>query len=477
MKPARQCVTVFLALAVLGAAQPLLRIDSTDPARNLAPVRLFVSTRARAVDVTVANAAVASYRSSIVSGREGVRSSQTGQTLRISGNVAEELAEAQFDLILSDVPASGTIRWHVSAEGSAQTVLDVQAPRDPGRPQSIDRFTTDQATATFATDGALLQPGSVRVARPPSRLVLAQFYPWYPNLAAWNDSDLAGRPLRRYSTDDLADVTRLARQARSAGIDAFDMSWQGPTDRRLDTILDAAKAAGIKACAFIESWDANKSNLIGQGADVETMTAWIEYLVDGYSSHPAYLRVGARPVIFVYTASNLSTGEWTSVMARVRASGRQPLVIGDFYQFPLLEPLDGAYDYLTVWYTADELLMRNRLESLRVRTYSLLRPGDRRRIWVATVSPGYDDSNVASRTRHTVVPRDGARLYDLMWSTVLETAADWVIITTWNEWFEHTAIEPGEKDGTLMLDRTRFWTAEFKRRSSEVEPRDPRDPR
>ena len=477
MKPVRQCVTVFLALAILGAAQPLLRIDSTDPARDLARVRLFVSTRAGAVDITVANAWVASYRSSIVSGREGVRSSQTGQTLRISGNIAAELAEAQFDLILSDVPVSGTIGWQVSAGRSAETILDVQVPRSPGPPQSIDRFTTDQATATFATDAALLQPGSVRVARPPSRLVLAQFYPWYPNLAAWNDSDLAGRPLRRYSTDDLADVTRLAREARSAGIDAFDMSWQGPSDRRLDTILDAAKAAGIKACAFIESWDANKSNLIGQGADVETMTAWIEYLVDRYSSHPAYLRVGTRPVIFVYTASNLSAAEWTSVITHVRARGRQPLVIGDFYQLPLLEALDGAYDYLTVWYSGDELLTRNRLESLRVRTYSLLRPGDRRRIWVATVSPGYDDSNVASRTRHTVVARDGARLYDLMWSTVLETAADWVIITTWNEWFEHTAIEPGEKDGTLMLDRTRFWTAEFKRRTREVEPRDPRGPR
>ena len=470
-------LTVFLALALLGAAQPLRPIDSTDPAKNLAPVRLFVSTRAGAVDVIVANASVASYRSSIVSGHEGVRSSQTGQTLRISGNIAGEQAEAQFDLILADVPASGTIGWQVSAARSAETVLDVQVPRGPGRPQSIDRFTTDQATATFATDAVLLQPGSVRVAHPPSRLVLAQFYPWYPNPAAWNDSDLAGRPLRRYSTDDLADVTRLAREARSAGIDAFDASWQGPLDRRLETILDAARAAGIKACAFIESWDANKSHLIGQGADVETMTAWIEYLVDTYSSHPAYLRVGARPVIFVYTASNLSTAEWMSVIARVRASGRQPLVIGDFYQLPLLDPLDGAYDYLTVWYSGDELLMRNRLESLRVRTYSLLRPGDRRRIWVATVSPGYDDSNVASRTRHTVVPRDGARLYDLMWSTVLETAADWVIITTWNEWFEYTAIEPGEKDGTLMLDRTRFWIAEFKRRASELEPRDPRDPR
>ena len=72
-------------------------------------MRLFVSTRAGAVDVIVANASVASYRSSIVSGHEGVRSSQTGQTLRISGNIAGEQAEAQFDLILADVPASGTI--------------------------------------------------------------------------------------------------------------------------------------------------------------------------------------------------------------------------------------------------------------------------------------------------------------------------------------------------------------------------------
>ena len=157
-------LTVFLALALLGAAQPLRLIDSTDPAKNLAPVRLFVSTRAGAVDVIVANASVASYRSSIVSGHEGVRSSQTGQTLRISGNIAGEQAEAQFDLILADVPASGTIGWQVSAARSAETVLDVQVPRGPGRPQSIDRFTTDQATATFSTDAALLQPGAVRVA-------------------------------------------------------------------------------------------------------------------------------------------------------------------------------------------------------------------------------------------------------------------------------------------------------------------------
>ena len=71
-----------------------------------------------------------------------MRSSQTGQTLRISENIAEEPAEAQLELILSDVAASGPVGWHVHTERSGQTVVDVQVLRGPGRPQSIDRLIT-----------------------------------------------------------------------------------------------------------------------------------------------------------------------------------------------------------------------------------------------------------------------------------------------------------------------------------------------
>lgn len=463
MRLVRTTLVALVALTVLGAAHPLQRAPASDPARNLARVRLFVSTRAESVDVTVSNAWVASYRSSVISGPDGVRSSQTSQTLRMSRNTAGALAEAQFDVILSDVPAAGRITWNVTADRPAHTELEVQSLRDLARPRPIDRFAADEATARFTTEASLLDPGSIRVTPPPARLVLAQFYPWY-NLDSWTNPELAARPLRRYSTDDQADVTRLAREARSAGIDSFDVSWQGPPDRRLRTVLDAAQNAGIRACAFIESFDANPANQPGLGADSRIMAEWIEYLVDTYSSHPAYLHIGSQPVILVYTASLLSADQWASLIARVRSSGRNPLVIGDFYHSPLLEPLDGEYQYINVMHSPDELLLINRVETLRVRTYSLLRRAERRRIWVASVSPGYNDSNVISRATHIVVPRDRGTVYDRMWSTAIDTAADWVVITTWNEWFEETSIEPGEKDGTLFLDRTRFWTREFKRR-------------
>ena len=236
MKPVRQCVTVFLALAILGAAQPLLRIDSTDPARDLAPVRLFVSTRAGAVDITVANAWVASYGSSIVSGREGVRSSRRGRRYASPGTSQRSWQKR------SSTSSCPTCRSPERSAGGS-------APGVRPRPFSTCRCRAVQAHRNPSTASPLTKP--LPHLRPMPLCSSRDRFAWrarrrdscwrssipVPNLAAWNDSDLAGRPLRRCSTDDLADVTRLAREARSAGIDAFDMSWQGPSDRRLDTIL------------------------------------------------------------------------------------------------------------------------------------------------------------------------------------------------------------------------------------------------
>ena len=98
-------------------------------------------------------------------------------------------------------------------------------------------------------------------------------------------------------------------------------------------------------------------------------------LVDLYGSHPAYLRVGGRPVIFVYLAPILSEATWAAIAARLRSTGRNPLLIGDFARSTLLEPFDGEYQYTNVFSSEAALLDLNRTESLRVRTYSLLRAG------------------------------------------------------------------------------------------------------
>ena len=45
---------------------------------------------------------------------------------------------------------------------------------------------------------------------------------------------------------------------------------------------------------------------------------------------------------------------------------------------------------------------------------------------------------------------DGA-FYRSTWEAALASDPDWVFITMWNEWWEHTHIEPSEKFGDQYL--------------------------
>ena len=191
------------------------------------------------------------------------------------------------------------------------------------------------------------------------------------------------------------------------------------------------------------------------------MERWIADIVDRYGSDPAYLRVDGRPVIFIYAATLVQLDDWTALVARLRASGRNPLLVGDFFESRLIEVFDGQYRYSTVSLSADDLADVDLHQSLRARTFGLLQPADRRRIWVAPVSPGADDTLLTDRTDHQVIDRAGGSLYDRQWSTAIDTGADWVMVTSWNEWWENTEVEPSRRYGTAYLDATRKWTNAF----------------
>jgi hypothetical protein len=455
----------LMALAV--AVGIATTVSSSDPARNLARVRLIVTTRATTAAITVAGAAIASYDSAPLDAGGATRTTHTGETLQLSRGAAATSADGQFDIVLNDVPSSGAITWTLTASSDADTDVDVYSINDLSHPTLVDRFSARTRNATFVSEAALIDArGAVRIEPVRPKMVLAHFYPWY-TANAWNAPQFADHPLSRYSTDDPADVAGLAREALGAGIDAFAVSWLGHDagggdyDRRMRLVLDAVRPTGLQACVLTETFYANPSNSADQ-TDAQTMLAWLTEVVDVFGSHPAYLHVGGRPVIAVYAASQLDPTVWADLMARLRATGRNPLLIGDFFHSRLIEVFDGEYQYSNVTLAGDALFDVDHTESLRVRTFNLLRHADRRRIWMASVTPGFDDRLLADRPTHVVVDRAGGRVYDAQWAAAVDTAADWVMITSWNEWFENTEVEPSEKYGTLFLDRTRTWAAVFK---------------
>jgi len=454
----RLLVATTLGITVLAAA------DSPPP---LARLRLILSTTAKTVAVTVDGATLASYRPSVVN-PDDVHATHTGRTLQMSNSHAGQSAEATFELVLADVSSSAAVTWHVDADTSAQTRLEVYALADFARPVLVDRFDSAAKAAQFTTrtDSLRLRASVNLPAIAP--LVLAHYYPWY-TLETWRDPKMADQPLRLYSTDETADVSREIAQALSAGIDVFVSSWRewpaevaDPSDRSMRVLLDAARPTRMKVCIYTESFTANAA-LDWSTAEPATMEKWIADIVDRYGADPAYLRVDGRPVIFVYAATLIQLDDWTALIARLRASGRNPLLVGDFFESRLIEAFDGQYRYSTVGLVAPDLLDVYQHQSLRARTFGLLQPADRRRIWVAPVTPGSDDTLLSERDTHQVIDRAGGRLYDLQWSTAIETGADWVIVTSWNEWWENTEIEPSRRYGTAYLDATRTWASLFKR--------------
>ncbi|HKB11884.1 MAG TPA: endo-1,3-alpha-glucanase family glycosylhydrolase [Vicinamibacterales bacterium] len=464
--------TAGLALLL---AHAIIAAQRQDPPDDLARVRLIVSTRAASATITVSGATIASFIATINSAPPSVTVSRTGRLLQLSRNVAGETAEAQFDVMLADVGAASPIVWTLATDAAAESDLAVYALSDQARPALVDRFNATTATAQFTTRAALVTAPPIRATRFGPPLVLAHYYPWYTT-ATWSDPQLADRPLRIYSTDAQTDVNAAAAMAHAVGIDAWVVSWQGLeadngfNDRRMRIALDAAAAAGMRACAYTETYVANPTNDPDRGIDPRTLFDWLVDIVDRYGSHPAYLRVDGRPVILTYAASLLPAADWADVIARLRRTGRNPLIVGEFSRSVLLDAFDGEYQYSNVFSSGDVLADLMRGESLRVRTIDLLRPGDRRRVWVASVTPGFDDSRLVARPRPRIVDRADGAVYDDQWSKAIDTGADWIVVTSWNEWWENTEIEPGARYGTVYLERTKYWTQRFKALSRTPPP-------
>jgi hypothetical protein len=113
---------------------------------------------------------------------------------------------------------------------------------------------------------------------------------------------------------------------------------------------------------------------------------------------------------------------------------------------------DGLHEY-GVFTFAD--LVQTYLSTARgVRYYPLLSDQHTPKIWAATVQPGYDDTLQPGR-QGLVQDRLNGDFYRATWEAAIQSDPHWIFITTWNEWYEHTHIEPGELYGDQYLEITR----------------------
>lgn len=281
------------------------------------------------------------------------------------------------------------------------------------------------------------------------KMVWAFYYPWY-SMDSWTFW-LKDHPLVWYESANREVILRHVEQAQGAGIDGFISSWWGPasdTDVNLRKLLDIAQEKDFKVSIYFET-------LAGPGEtplDETRLREWLAYAIRQYRDHPAFMTVDGKPLIVLWASAEVPLETWEGVIASLRTDGLDAVYLGMGYNPGGLDVFNGLHDYGVFTYPD---LEQTYLSTARaVRCYSLLSDPSDRKIWAATVQPGYDDTLQPAREGLVQERLDGG-YYRFTWDAALQSDPDWIFITTWNEWWEHTHIEPGELYGDQYLLITR----------------------
>jgi hypothetical protein len=238
----------------------------------------------------------------------------------------------------------------------------------------------------------------------------AFYYPWFPETEDW--ATRYAPSLGKYDSSNPRVLATHVAQARYAGIDAFISSYWGPdtpTARRLPMLLDAAARRGFHVAAYYEpeSWPTPPSNsVLSEHFDV----------LNRLSSHPAWLRVSGRPVLFVY---NVGGERSCRAVNRLLAANR-------------------SHFYLNLKVFPGYRACVNQPDSWH--QYVPAKAFDQQGIDSATVSPGFFkfDEPVPRLARDPLRFQADLRRQ-------IASGARWQLISSFNEWGEGTAVEPSQQ--------------------------------
>lgn len=327
----------------------------------------------------------------------------------------------------------------VGIDGSTRALTEVSLSAEA---RNLGEVTLDLSGLTEGDrlDGA--------VPDEPPKTLWALYYGWYGE-DSWSRPSLKDSPLAPYASNDPAHVDSQVAQAAGAGIDAFLASWWGPghyTDETFPLVLDAVAAHGMTASIYLEVLPDGVTPL-GE----EQLYSWLAYALGTYASHPAYGRFEGVPVVGLWAADKIDRAVWARVFDRLRAEGLDAVYLAGGSDLAQLEVFDAGYDYLPQEGGLDVRSEPAFIEA--VRNYPLLADSSRPKASVMTLNPGYDDTLVPGRLGTVLERQDGER-YQRHIDAALAADPDWVLITSWNEWYENTHIEPSTSHGTRYLELT-----------------------
>jgi hypothetical protein len=296
----------------------------------------------------------------------------------------------------------------------------------------------------------LVGPGPPPARAASGRPVMAFYYPWYEQ-SDWSPARMSDVAAPTYSGGDDATIKRHIQQADDAGIDALICTWYGPTETRLNQrcqrLLQLVQASGRHLrVAIIPDQSAAFDPAL---RTVAGLAGALDVLRRDFMSSPAYFTFQGKPAVFWFNPPSLGgVAAWQQLRDRADPH-HDEFWFGGTDDFSYMAVYDTLYYYDITWEDAPGAAMA----SYAGRLAGFNAGHGESRLFVGTVMPGYDDL----RIRPDGHRRDRANgdYYRGAWQTAIDRQADAVVLTSFNEFFEGTYIEPSVQYGDLYLRLTR----------------------
>ena len=368
----------------------------------------------------------------------------------------------------------------------------------PGATQQVT-FSAPAAAGTFSVaflgvSGTHSHSASATLTVKPQTnpyLVSASYYPWY-QASAFDYEECYNGTLRgelvppelpalgKYDSGQQSVVTQQIAWSTAAGINVWDLEWVMPNDfldnTIQNTILTNPHIGDLRFAMFYDYAIRFNSDNNLTPAKIATIVSDFQYLAAHYFSHPSYLKLGGKPVVFFYSSLALNpVSEIQQMVASLRtamsAVGFNVYLIGDEY-YALVPPdparianWDAIFGY-NVYVSYAGYSDDNGYLALHSTMYSQYQAVAQQLgvDFVPSLMPGFNDrairrtcaNNPALARRTSATAPEGSMFSNFLSELALpyanNTQFKMIHITTFNEWHEDTQIEPSVVTGPTTSD-------------------------
>ena len=257
-----------------------------------------------------------------------------------------------------------------------------------------------------------------------------------------------------YSSHDKSLLRYHCSMLYEAGIDGIILNWKGINrtdensgnetlgfaDITLQYLLDAADEFHLKVFVQIPQYE-SRSN--------ETIYEDIVYLNSHYFNHPSYFRIDDRPAVAIYDPHLINYLFLT--FENAQKENISCYYIGSIVElFHIGAAVEEGFDSVFSYFASESSTYCSNISRWKYIQKDCIQRGVD---FIPTVAPGFNEEKVNRWSSKNKRSRDAGLYYDRMFEAAININPSYIVINSFNNWFEATNIEPAiDKNGYQFCD-------------------------